>query len=84
MVRMDVDETSLREISKRTGGRFYRATDPSALTGIYGEIDRLERAPIRALQYQEYLDLGPVLLGTAALLLGIYSVAATTLAFRLP
>jgi Ca-activated chloride channel family protein len=84
MVRMDVDESSLREIAKRTKGKFFRATDPAALAGIYNEIDQLERAPIRSLEYQEYLDLGPMLLGAAALLLGVYSLASTTLAFRLP
>src|SRR6266850_1552864 len=31
MVRMDVDEGALREIARRTGGRFFRATDPRAL-----------------------------------------------------
>ena len=62
MVRMDVDESTLREIAQRTDGRFFRATDAAALAGIYAEIDRLERAPIRSIQYREYADLGPLLL----------------------
>src|SRR5206468_7044899 len=65
MVRMDVDEATLREIAKRTGGRFFRATDAAALAGIYAEIDRLERAPVRSVEYKEYRDLGPWLLGVA-------------------
>jgi len=84
MVRMDVDEGSLREIARRTNGRFFRATDPAALAGIYAEIDRLERAPIRSIEYKEYFDVGPVLLAAAAALLGAYSLATTTWAFRLP
>jgi len=84
MVRMDVDEGTLREIAQRTGGRFFRAVDPAALTGIYGAIDRLERAPIKSIEYREYFDLGPLVLGAAALLLAVYSLGSTTWAFRLP
>ena len=84
MVRMDVDEETLREIARRTGGRFFRAVDPAALAGIYSAIDRLERAPIHAIEYREYFDLGPALLGVAALLLAVYLMGSTTWAFRLP
>lgn len=84
MVRMDVDEDVLREISKRTGGRFFRALDPDALAGIYASIDRLERAPIRSIQYKEYVDLGPLWLGVAAIILLVYGLCTTTWAFRLP
>jgi len=84
MVQMDVDEGSLREIARRTGGRFYRATDQAALSGIYAEIDRLERAPIHSITYREYLDVGPHLLALAALLLGVFVVGTTTWGVRLP
>src|SRR5262249_21852150 len=58
-IRMDVDETTLRQIAERTGGRFYRATESRALEGIYAEIDHLERAPIRSIDYRDYQDVGP-------------------------
>ena len=84
LARMDVDETSLREIAKRTGGRFYRATDPAALGEIYAQIDRLERAPIRSVQYREYHDLGPMFLGLAGLLIAAYLLGSSTWALRTP
>ena len=84
MIRMDVDDGTLRSIAQRTGGRFFRAADPSALAGIYGEIDRLERAPIRSIQYRDYHDLGPWLLGLAALVLVAHGLSAATWAFRVP
>lgn len=84
MMQMDVDETTLREIAKRTSGRFFRAVDPAALTDIYHEIDRLERAPIRSIEYREYRDLGPLLLGAAAILLALHALASATVAARLP
>jgi Ca-activated chloride channel family protein len=41
-----IDEDILREVAGRTGGRYYRATDPEALSQVYAEIDRLERSPL--------------------------------------
>jgi Ca-activated chloride channel family protein len=84
MVRMDVDEAVLRDIARRTGGRFYRALDADALSGIYVVIDRLERAPIRSIEYKEYVDLGPLILGVAAVVLLMHGLSASTWAFRLP
>jgi Ca-activated chloride channel family protein len=41
-----VDEELLAAIAERTSGRFFRATDPAALRGIFAAIDELERTPI--------------------------------------
>ncbi len=84
MVREDVNETVLRQIADRTGGRFYRAHDSAALAQIYASIDRLERAPIRSIEYREYHDLGPLLLAAAGILIGMHSLLSSTLAFRNP
>ncbi len=84
MAAVDVDEKPLIEIASRTGGRFFRAGNTTTLNGIYSEIDRLERAPIRALVYREYRDLGPWLLAAAALGLGLVMLSHATWAFRVP
>ena len=84
MQPVDVDSAPLIEIAKRTGGRFFQAGDAATLTNIYAEIDRLERAPIRALVYREYRDLGPLLLAFAAAALGLFMVSNATWAFRAP
>ena len=84
MMQMEVDPVTLQEIAQRTGGRFYRATDADALAGIYGEIDRLERVPVRSIVYRDYRDLAPLVLGAAALLLAVSSLLGTTAAFRIP
>jgi len=84
MMQMDIDEPTLREIAQRTGGRFFRATETAALKGIYAEINRLERAPIRSIEYHEYRDLGPVVLAVAAVALGLAGLSGATWAFRLP
>lgn len=38
----EIDETALRQIADKTGGRFFRARDADELAGIYAELDRLE------------------------------------------
>lgn len=38
----DLDEDTLREIAKETGGKYFRARDVNELQQIYAELDRLE------------------------------------------
>jgi Ca-activated chloride channel family protein len=40
----DLDESSLRQIADRTGGRYFRARDIAEFAEIYAELDRLEPA----------------------------------------
>jgi Ca-activated chloride channel family protein len=84
MQEVSVDDRPLIEIARRTGGRFFRAGDAASLVGIYSEIDHMERAPIRALVYREYRDLGPLLLALAAILLTLHGWSNATWAFRVP
>lgn len=72
-----IDEKTLREIADKTGGRYYRAVNKSALARIYRQIDRLERTKVtevRYLQYEEHFSYfvaaGSALLALAALLQG--------------
>ncbi|MGB2984936.1 MAG: VWA domain-containing protein [Phycisphaerae bacterium] len=41
--RAQVDEVTLKEIARVTGGSYFRATDTNSLEDVYDEIDRLER-----------------------------------------
>lgn len=84
MQAVTVDDKPLIEIARRTGGRFFRAGDAATLSGIYGAIDKLERAPIRSLVYRDYRDLGPGLLGIAAALLALGALSGASWAFRAP
>ena len=68
----------------KDSGKFFRAQEASALTGIYAAIDQLERAPIKSIEYREYKDLGPMLLLLAAALIALHTLLAGTLAFRIP
>lgn len=56
LMDVEVDEELLREISRRTGGRFFRATDPRALAEVFLEIDRLEKSPLAVKRYVRYRE----------------------------
>jgi Ca-activated chloride channel family protein len=63
------DERVLRRIAERSGGKYYRATDPQALTRIMEELDPLERESVRIAETRDYRELYPWLLVPALLLL---------------
>lgn len=57
MVQVEIDEESLREISKITGGRYFRAENAEALTNIYAEIDQMEKSKVEVTDYTTYEEL---------------------------
>lgn len=64
------DEAVLRRIAERSGGRYFRATDPDALERIMTEIDPLERTDVRIAQTRDYRELYWWILLPAVLVLG--------------
>lgn len=56
MMDVEVDEALLQEIAERTGGRYFKATDPEALARIFGEIDQLEKTPLEVKRYIRYRE----------------------------
>ncbi len=56
-VQVNIDEEMLQQISRQTGGRYWRATDLEEYTEIYQEIDRLEQSEIEEITYVDYEDL---------------------------
>lgn len=51
---VEIDEKTLREIARITGGKYFRAQDTKALEQIYAEIDELEKTEITMSSYMEY------------------------------
>ncbi len=79
-----LDEPLLRDIADMTGGRYFRATDPDALSRIFGQIDRLEKTPVvisRTTDFEEAYRI-PVVVGLAALALEL--LLASTFVVRVP
>ena len=52
-VPVKIDEKTLTEIAKKTGGKYFRATDNKSLTTIYKEIDELEKTITQETEYEE-------------------------------
>ena len=52
-VEVNIDEGTLKEIAKITGGLYYRATDNEKLEEIYAEIDKLEKSKIETTEYRK-------------------------------
>jgi Ca-activated chloride channel family protein len=74
MQRVEIDDALLTDISKATGGRYFRARDPAALQRITEEISMLEKAPVRTRTYVRYSEryrwpLGIMLIALASELL---------------
>jgi Ca-activated chloride channel family protein len=51
-----IDEYTLTQIARFTGGQYFRATDSATLQAIYAEIDRLEKTTTVAERYQQYVE----------------------------
>lgn len=68
-VEAGLDEVLLREIADLTGGAYFRAADPSALSAIYAEVDRLTATPSEERRRVRYREWYPLLLMAAAGLL---------------
>lgn len=49
----DIDETTLKSISKITGAKYFRASDTDSLIKIYDEIDKLEKSKFKIKTYTE-------------------------------
>ena len=56
MTRGRIDEALLQEISKMTGGRYFRASDETALKNIYDQIDLLEKTEIEVNVFKRYSE----------------------------
>lgn len=80
----EIDEPTLREIAKMTGGNYYRARDLSTLKAVYDEIDRLEKTEINVDQYRYFEERFQPFLALALGLLGIERLLSLTRLGRLP
>jgi Ca-activated chloride channel homolog len=75
---VSIDEDLLTDIANTTGGRYFRATDASALRRIWNEIDRLTRTKVEVRRYVRYTERYlPFLLAGAALVLLEWCFRAT-------
>jgi Ca-activated chloride channel family protein len=78
------DEAVLKDIATRTGGQFYRATDPDMLTNVLKEIDPLERIEVEVRETREWHELFPPLIGIGLAGLLLHGLLGVTWLRALP
>ena len=74
LIRNEIDTKTLKEISSKTGGQFFRAADKDALSDIYREIDSLERSEIEVNDYTKYEELYAWVLIPAIIIVFFYMI----------
>ncbi len=66
----NLDETTLKEIAKETGGQYFRAEDTAGLQSVYDQINSLEKSDVEITDFSSYQELaGLTLIPALALLL---------------
>ncbi len=78
------DEAVLKDVATRTGGQFYKATDPNMLREVMREIDPLERIEVQISETREWHELFPALLGWGLALVLLETLLLVTWQRRLP
>ncbi|NLN25386.1 MAG: VWA domain-containing protein [Bacteroidetes bacterium] len=53
-VPVEINEELMKDIARKTGGKYFRATDNRELDEIYEEIDQLEKTEIEEFRYTHY------------------------------
>jgi len=78
------DEAILRRISQRSGGTYFRATDPETLEQILQAIDPIERQEVKIGETRDYRELYAYVLAPGLLLLAAGLVLGATRFRSLP
>jgi Ca-activated chloride channel family protein len=83
-VSADIDEVTLKDIARETGGRYFRATDSRSLKTIFETIDRLEQTEIKVRGYTRHAEKFAVFLYLGALLIAVELLLGATFLKRIP
>ena len=79
MMPVEIDESLMKEIAKKTDGEYFRATTNSKLKEIYDEINKLETTEIEEMKFYNYDEKYPPFVWLALGLLLLEVLARKTL-----
>ncbi|MCH7871067.1 MAG: VWA domain-containing protein [Planctomycetes bacterium] len=82
--RRPVDDSALREIAEKTGGRFFTARSAAALEQIYGQIDQLERTRTEERKFVRWGDLSHPWLLAAFIFISVQTLLDSTRLRKIP
>ncbi len=77
--KVEIDEETLRDVARTTGGKYFRATDKQALYSIFDEIDQMEKTKISTREFSKKEEEYLVFAIAAFVLLLIHIVLRNTL-----
>lgn len=83
-VEVDIDEKTLTEIAKKTGGEYFRADSTDTLRKIYDRIDKLEKTEIEVKRLVQIKELFHWVIAPGLLLLLLEALLGNTVWRRLP
>ena len=84
LVLTDLDEDTLKQISAKTLGKYFRAVDETELVNIYNSIDALEKTEIKTKKYQHITEYFPQILWAIFFLLCFEIFLTNVLIVRIP
>ncbi|SFB00991.1 Ca-activated chloride channel family protein [Flavobacterium swingsii] len=79
MMPVEIDEQLMKDIAKKTGGKYFRAQNNSSLENIYNEINKLEKTEVEDLKFVNYDEKYRPLVWLAGLLLLIEIILRNTI-----
>ena len=80
----EFDEKLLKEMASVTGGKYFRASDETAMNAVMNEINSLEKTNFEQPRYIEYQEFAPILTTIALLLLLLAVMLENTLERSVP
>lgn len=80
----NIDEESLREIARKTGGKYFRAQSSEELEEIYAIIDELEKTEVTVASHIQYKELFHWFTYLGLILLALELLLASTYFRKLP
>ena len=80
----NIDEGTLKEIAKRTNGKYFRARSGEELEEIYGIIDKMEKTEIKVSSHVEYIEKFQIFAYAGLLLLMFEILLTNTVLRKLP
>jgi Ca-activated chloride channel family protein len=82
--RVDLDETTLKNVAELGGGRYFRAADSERLSEIYDIINREEKTEIKVKEFFHFRELYQYLLVPTLILIGLEIFLKTTILRVIP
>ncbi|HEY4491701.1 MAG TPA: VWA domain-containing protein, partial [Acidobacteriota bacterium] len=81
--KADLDEPLLRKIAEKSGGKYFRASDPKSLQLLFQQINLLEKSEVRIVESRQLQNYSRVLAAPSAFLMFCYVLLTITIV-RLP